>query len=229
MTTFTFRPLAIGTLTLLMFGGTALSQTASPVLNTLEVQKLVGSNEPGDNAKLAAHFAAIADRYDADAKRHTAMAGAFIATPTRRVAANSAADHCKRLAQLNADAAKTLRELAAYHEKLAGGIVSPAPKGGGRFQAGTGAPEPTDAELTALAAKANAPADHHALEGYFAAASKRYSDDANAHAAMAQAYRGTRIAQAADHCDRLVRQLRETAKEATEAATMHRQLADAAR
>jgi hypothetical protein len=46
---------------------------------------------------------------------------------------------------------------------------------------------------------------------------------------MAQAYRGTRITQAADHCDRLVRQLRETAKEATTAATMHKELAGVAR
>jgi hypothetical protein len=61
MTTFTLRPLAIGTLALLIFAGNALSQTASPVLNTLEVQKLVASSEPGDNAKLSAHFASPAN------------------------------------------------------------------------------------------------------------------------------------------------------------------------
>ena len=229
MTTFTFRPLAIGTLALLMFAGNALSQSASPILNTLEVQKLNASNAPGDNAALAAHFAALADRYATDAKRHTAMAGAFIAAPTRRMAANGAADHCKRLAQLNTDSAKTLRELAAHHEKLAGGVASTAPRGGARFQGGTGAPEPTDAELSALAAKANTPTDHHALEEYFVTASKRYTADANAHSAMARAYRGTRIAQAADHCDRLARQLRDSAKEATDAAAMHKQLAGIAR
>ena len=157
------------------------------------------------------------------------MAGAFIAAPTRRVAANGAADHCKRLAQLNTASAKTLRELAAHHEKLAGGVASTAPKGGARFQTGTGAPEPTDAELSALAAKANTPADHNSLEEYFRTASKRYTADANAHVAMAQAYRGTRIAQAADHCDRLARQLRDSAKEATGAAAMHKQLAGMAR
>jgi hypothetical protein len=43
-----------------MFAGNALSQTASPILNTLEVQKLVASGEPADNAKLSAHFAALA-------------------------------------------------------------------------------------------------------------------------------------------------------------------------
>jgi hypothetical protein len=42
-------------------------------------------------------------------------------------------------------------------------------------------------------------------------------------------YRGTRIAQAAAHCDRLVTLSREEAKEATEAAAMHKQLAGLAR
>ena len=143
--------------------------------------------------------------------------------------ANNASDHCKRLAQLNTDSAKTLRELAAHHEKLAGGVASTAPQGAARFQGGTGAPEPTDAELSALAAKANTPTDHRALEEYFATALKRYTADANAHVTMAQAYRGTRVAQAADHCDRLVRQLRDSAKESTEAAAMHKQLAGVAR
>ena len=229
MTRLMFRPLGIGTVALLMFTPNALAQTASPILNTLEVQKLIASNAPGDNAALAAHFAAIADRYTADAKRHTAMAGAFIAAPTRRVAATSAADHCKRLARLNTDSAKTLRELAAHHEKLAGGAASTPPKGSARFQEGTGAPEPTAAELSALAARANTPADHHALEDYFVTASKRYTADANAHVAMAQAYRGTRLAQAADHCDRLARQLRDSATEASDAAAMHKQLAGSTR
>jgi hypothetical protein len=229
MTTFTFRPLAIGTLAILMFAGPAASQTASPILNALEVRKLVSSTEPSDNARLSAHFAALADRYAADAKRHNAMAGAFVAAPTRRVAANTAADHCKRLATLNTQSADTLRELAAYHEKVAAGTASSPPKGAAPFQGGKGAPEPTDAELSALAAKASTPADHHALEEYFLTASKRYTADANDHAAMAQAYRGTRIVQAAAHCDRLVTLSRDSAKEATEAAAVHKQLAGIAR
>src|SRR5688572_20652732 len=48
MTTFTFRPLAIGMLAVLMFAGNALAQTAAPMLNTLEVQRLVASSEPAD-------------------------------------------------------------------------------------------------------------------------------------------------------------------------------------
>ena len=229
MTTFPFRPLAIGTLAMLMFAGAAAAQATSPILNTLEVQKLAASNEPADNARLAAHFAALAGRYDADARRHAAMARSFLAAPARRVAANGAADHCKRLAQLNTDSAKVLRQLSAHHEKLAAGMASTAPTGGGRFESGTGASEPSEAELSALSAKASTPADHRALAEYFTTAEKRYTADANAHLAMARAYRGTRIAQAADHCDRIVALSRDAAKEATAAAELHAQLANAAR
>jgi len=229
MTMFTVRPLAIGALAILTFAGHATAQTASPILNTLDVQKLVTSSEPGDNARLSAHFAALADRYTADARRHNAMAQAFVASPTRRVPANTAADHCRRLAQLNTQSAETLRELAAHHERLAAGAVSTAPRAGARFQAGAGAPEPTDGQLSALATKASTSADHRALEEYFLTASRRYTADANAHVTMAQAYRGTRIAQAGAHCDRLVALSRDSAKEATEAAAMHKQLAGVAR
>lgn len=213
----------------LVFGAAASAQTASPILNVLEVRKLVASTEPGDNARLSAHFAALAENYEADARRHNAMAQAFIAAPTRRVPANIAADHCTRLATFNTQSAETLRELAAHHERLAARVPSTSPRGAARFHAGAGAPEPSEADLRALAAKASTPADHRFLQEYFLTAAKRYTADANAHVAMAQAYRGTRIAQAAAHCDRLVGLARDSAKEAGAAAEMHRQLADVGR
>src|SRR5512134_456906 len=97
MTTFTFRSLAIGTLATLLFAGTALSQTASPVLNTLEVQKLVASGEPADHTRLSAHFAALSDRYAAEAKRHEAMAKSFVGNPNRNTGGGMSA-HCRKLA-----------------------------------------------------------------------------------------------------------------------------------
>ena len=228
MTTFTFRPLAIGTLALLMFAGSALSQTTSPILNTLEVQKLVASSAPADHAKLSAHFTALADRSAAEARRHTTMAQSYTGNPNRSTGGGMSI-HCKRLAELNTQSATTLRELADHHKALAAGAASTAPAGGGRFQGGAGAPEPTEAELKALATKAATPADHRALQEYFLTAAKRYTADATAHTAIAQSYRGTRIAQAADHCDRLVANAREAAKEATAAAEMHGQFANLAR
>lgn len=230
MRTISIRLIAAGMLAVMALAGAAAAQTpASPMLNTLEVRKLVSSTEPADNARLSAHFTALADRHAADATRHNAMAQAFIAAPTRRVPANTAADHCKRLAALNTKSAETLRELAAHHDKLAAGTPSTAPKGSERFQGGAGAQEPTDAELSALAAKASTPADHRALQEYFLTAAKRYTADANEHVAMAQAYRGTRITQAAAHCDRLVNLSRDEAKEARAAAKTHGQLAGISR
>jgi hypothetical protein len=228
MTRFTLHSLAIGTLAVLTFTGSAVSQTASPILNTLEVQKLVASSEPADNARLSAHFAALADRYAAEAKRHTTMAQASVGNPSRNLATGMSA-HCKRLSELNTQSAATLRELADHHNALARGAASTAPAGGSRFEGGAGAAKPTDADLKALSAKAATPADHHALHEYFVTLAKRYTADANDHTAIAQSYRGTRIAQAAAHCDRIVANARESAKEAAAAAALHAQLANQAR
>jgi hypothetical protein len=137
--------------------------------------------------------------------------------------------HCKRLADLNTQSATTVRELATYHQKLASGAAATPPAAGARFEGGAGARAPTDQELNAMAAKASTPADHRALEEYFLTLAKRYTAAANEHVATANTYRGTRIAQAAVHCDRLVTLSRDSAKEATEAAAMHKQLAGVAR
>jgi len=221
---------ALSALTLVTFAGSAVAQTTSPaILNSLEVQQLITRAEPADQARLVAHFSALAEQYAAEATRHSAMGQAFIASPIRRTPANSAADHCKRLERLNMESAATLRELAAYHKGLAAGKVAELPRGAASFQKGTGASTPTTEELTALAGKARTAADHHALQEYFQNLAKRYTADAKDHLADAQAYQGTRIAQAAAHCTRLITLSRESAKEATAAAAMHQALAGEAR
>jgi hypothetical protein len=228
MATFTVRSLAIGTLAILIVAGTAAAQATSPTLNTLAVQQLVASSEPADNATLSAHFGALADRYAADARRHSAMAQSAGANPNRSTGAGMSL-HCTRLAELATQSAATLRELADHHKALAAGVASTPPAAGARFQGGAGASEPTEAELKALAARAAKPADHRALREYFLTLAKRYTSDANDHTVIARSYRGTRIAQAADHCDRIVANARESAREATAAADMHAQLASIAR
>ena len=55
------------------------------------------------------------------------------------------------------------------------------------------------------------------------------ANEPTAHVTLAQTYRGTRIAQAAVHHERLATLARDEAKEATKAAEMHRQLAGIAR
>jgi hypothetical protein len=229
MRTIHIGSLSVAAFTLLAFAGTATAQDKSPaLLNSLEVQTLVKRAEPGDNARLAAHFTALADRYAAEAKRHTSMATSFAANPSRNLATGMSA-HCKRLSDLNTQSATTLRELAAYHQKLTAGAIATPPPDAARFQGGAGATRPTDQELKAMAAKAGTPNDHHALEEYFLTLAKRETAEANEHMALAQAYRGTRIAQAAVHHDRLAGLSRDAAKEATTAAEMHKQLAGLAR
>jgi len=230
MRTIQVRALAIGALTLFTFGGVATAQTqSSAVLNTLEVRQLVARAEPADHARLSAHFAALAERYTVEAKRHTSMSQGFVGNPSRQLATGMSA-HCKRLAELNTQSAATLRELAAHHDRLAAGAPSTALRDGGRFEGGAGAPAPTDQELSALATNARTPADHRALEEDFLTLAKRYTADADEHAAIAQSWRGTRVGtSAAVHCDRLAKQLRDAAKEASAAATIHKQLAGIAR
>jgi hypothetical protein len=217
---------AVAVLTLA--GGVAAQDRPSGLLNNLEVRQLVARAEPGDLAQLSAHFNALGDRYAAEAKRHISMSQSFIGNPSRNLGTGMSA-HCKRLADLNTQSATTVRELAAYHAKLASGTPATPPRDGARFQAGAGAPEPTEKELNALAAKASTPAEHRGLEEYFLTLAKRYTAEANEHVALAQAYRGTRIAQAAVHHDRLGGLSRDGAKEATAAAEMHKQLAGVGR
>jgi hypothetical protein len=229
MRTVHFRSLAVAATAFLAVAGTVTAQEKpSGLLNNLEVRQLVARAEPADNARLAIHFSALGDRYTAEAKRHVSMSQSFVGNPSRNLGSGMSV-HCKRLADLNTQSATTVRELASYHEKLAAGTPATPPQGGARFQGGAGAPEPTEKELNALAAKAGTPAEHRALEEYFLTLAKRYTTEASEHVTLAQTYRGTRIAQAAVIHDRLAGIARDSAKEATTAADMHKLLANVAR
>ena len=112
MRTIQIRLLSVAALAFLVFAGSATAQDKSPaVLNSLDVQQLVKRAEPGDNARLAAHFTALADSYAAEAKRHTSMAQSFVGNPSRNLGTGMSA-HCKQLADLNTKSATELRELA---------------------------------------------------------------------------------------------------------------------
>jgi hypothetical protein len=200
---------------------------ASPVLNSVELRKLVASPEP-DHARLRAHFVALADRYAAEVNRHTTMSRAYTGSRSPGLATGMQA-HCARLAELATQSAATVRELAAYHDKLAAGVPATAPRGAAPFEAGAGARKPTSEELNALAKNAKTPADHRALEEYFLTLAKRETAEAEEYAADAHVYRGTRMAAAAVHYDRLAALARDSAKEANAAATMHQGLAGIAR
>ena len=228
MRTVHFRLVGVAAAFLALAGTATAQDKANALLNTLEVRQLVARAEPADNARLSAHFSALADRYTAEAKRHVSMSQSFVGNPSRNLGTGMSV-HCKRLAELNTESATTVRELAAYHEKLAAGAPATPPREGARFQGGAGASEPTEKELNALAAKAGTPAEDHALEEYFLTLAKRYTTAADEHVTLAATFRGTKIAQASAIHDHLARLARDSAKEATAAAEMHKQLANVAR
>jgi hypothetical protein len=205
------------------------AQTPSGVLNSLEVKRLVTEGTPAANATLAKHFAALADRYTAEAASHTAMANAYTGNPSHPIGDNMRV-HCTKLAELATESAKTSREMVTYHTNLAAGAAAVPPKGAAAFDAGAGAPAPTPEELKRLAARAKTPADQHALQEYFLTLAKQKTAEANEHATMAQTFRvsGSRGSAefAAMHCDSLAKLARDAAKEATASAELHRQLAN---
>lgn len=228
------------TIRLLLFTGLAVLSVAGPsaaqdksaaVLNALELRQLIARSEPGDHAKLIAHFTALADRYAAEARRHTSMSTGFVGNPSRSLGAGMSV-HCKRLADLNTRSAATARELAAHHVKLGGNIPTAQPPDGARFEGGAGAPDPTADELNALAARARTPSDHQLVEEYFSRLAQRYTAEAADHTTMAAAYRSLPRSPgnaAAVHCDRLAVLARDSANEAAKAAAEHKSLAGADR
>lgn len=207
--------------------GAALAQgSPSPILDSVRVRQLVASEAPADQAALAAHFTALADRHTAAARLHDTMGRSAAANP--RGNGQEMKIHCQRLAGLERKAATTLRALAAHHAALGGGAASTAPASGAKYQAGAEARQPSDADMSALARRASTAADHRALQDYFQTFAKQYEADATGHAGMATLYRTTsRLAPVATHCDRLVTELRAAAAEATRAAAMHGVLATA--
>jgi hypothetical protein len=72
---------------------------------------------------------------------------------------------------------------------------------------------------------ARLPREHRDLAEYFTATAQEQLAVAAAHDAHIAGYRGTRIAQAADHCERLATAARREATWATGRSVMHAQLA----
>ena len=218
MTTYTRLFLAVP-IVILSVAAPLLAQAPGKPLTAAEVSRLISKGDPADHARLSAHFTALAERQATDVKIHTAMQQAY--ANSGKPSGVSMVNHCKALVGRAQESAGSLKELAAYHSKLAGGAT--ASSGLAVLEPVTG--RPSDAELTRLAARAETAADHRALQNYFTSVADRDEREAADHAAYAKTWRGlTKVAayqtQAAAH-DRTAEQLRATAKEARAAAAMH--------
>ena len=215
-------PLAVVLLSAVSLASVAAAQEpTTPILNTLELRQAVARSAPADQARLTAHFTALADRYAADAKVHAKMAQALAATPK----SPGASAHCTQLAAADQRLEAAARELATFHTNSAAGAQGAAPTDRGGLTTGVGARKPTEDELSAFAVKAAEAGDHRALADYFSTLAKRYQVDADAHNGMATLYRTGRTAAMSHHCEQLARLAKDAAKEARTAAAMHASLA----
>ena len=222
-----FRTISAGVLAVFAFAaGAAAQQPTSDILAAPQVRELMASQQPGDHAKLRAHFEALSAKYTTEADRHTAFARASAGIP--RGSGGAASAHHNRLAANAKESATLVRELATHHGQLGAGVASTAPRNSDKFEKGAGAPAtPTDKQMLDLAAKAQTPSEHGMLSEYYTTLVARYTADARDHRAMAQGYRGqNRVNQSAvAHCDRLVQLSDESAKEAQSLAAEHKQMA----
>jgi hypothetical protein len=188
-------------------------------LTASQVSQLISLGDPAAHARLSAHFAALAERQAADVKIHTAMQQAY--ANSGKPSGLGMVNHCKALVGRAQESGASLRELSAYHSKLAGGAS--VTSGLAILEPATG--RPSDAELRRLAATAETAADHRALQNYFTSVATRDEREAADHAAYAKTWKGlTKVAanqtQAAAH-ERTAERLRAAAKEARAAAAMH--------
>ena len=210
----------------------ALAQERPAVLSSAEIGPLVERAEPGDHARLALHYAALAERYEAEVKQHTANATAYNGNSKLAHMAVAQAAHCKKLADRRRDAAKTAKEMAQEHSKSAGG-AAPTPRVASSTANASQSPTLTPKQLSDLVASASTAADHRRLEQYFADLAAGYERDAANHVAYAKSWRAmTKNPSApriAAHCDRFATELREMATEARGAADTHKQHAATAK
>ena len=97
---------------------------SSDLLTPRQVKELIATAKtPTDHVKLQKHFLAVAAKYEADANEHAAEAQAYRRNPSFMESKNPAgpgtATHCDRFAELDREAAKEARNLAAAHEHMA--------------------------------------------------------------------------------------------------------------
>jgi hypothetical protein len=94
------------------------------MLKSKEVKALVANAKtPADHMKLARHFNAMAEKDEAEALEHEALAVEYTRNPrmgsSKTPMSPNSAEHCKYFAEHCRKAAKEMRAMAAAHEAMA--------------------------------------------------------------------------------------------------------------
>lgn len=215
------------------FAASAIATAAAaqePILNKVDLQRLVAAETPVARLRLVLHFNALADRYREEAEAHTATAATFKATANRS-AAVTAGDRFTLLAARATESAAAARQLAAYHASAATGGSVPLPAGAAAMQGGLGAREPSADELRRLSRLSRSRGDHLVLEEYYGILARRKAAESADHRGRATAYRAglhKGLYDAGVNDDRLARVAHLEARRAQQSANLHRQLANIA-
>lgn len=122
----TFRAYAVVAVTLVGLAASLplAAQKASDKMTSKQVRELIANAKtPADHVKLQKHFLAVAAEHEAKAVEHVAEAQAYRKNPTFMESKNPSGPrtvaHCERFAELDREAAKEAREIAAAHEHMA--------------------------------------------------------------------------------------------------------------
>jgi hypothetical protein len=121
---YTLGVVAVMGLALSVAVSAAPTSKSSDLLTSKQVKALIASaHTPADHVKLQNHFLALAAKHDADAAEHASEGEAYRKNPsfrdTKSPVGPGTAAHCDRFAELDREAAKEARELAAAHEHMA--------------------------------------------------------------------------------------------------------------
>jgi hypothetical protein len=103
--------------------GSAAEQQKA-ILSSKQLKALVATAKtPADHLKLARHYAAMADKHEAEANEHIALAAEYRKAPraseSKRPMSPDTAAHCEYYAEHCRKAAQEMRTMAKMHEEMA--------------------------------------------------------------------------------------------------------------
>lgn len=116
--------LAITALALSSFAPASSAQANKPITKKELKILLKTAKEPAEHQKIAEYYQQEAQKLTAESKEHEELAKIYAEHPERpsmgsRTPFGQGAEHCHKLAQLNAEQAKESEALAALHEEMA--------------------------------------------------------------------------------------------------------------
>lgn len=119
-----FAGLVLSVLMLSVGARVDAAEQQKAMLSNKQVKELVAkASSAADHLKLARHYTAMAEKHDAEAKEHVALAAEYRRNPraseVKRPMAPDTASHCEYYAEHCRKAANEMRAMAKTHEELA--------------------------------------------------------------------------------------------------------------